>query len=333
MKRIKLEERVEIYHLLKLNYSLRKIAKKLNRSVSSISDEIKLGGGKEKYDPVLSDKRSKRKAKSRKFGKRKINKNKELKYFIIYHIKEKQWSPEQVSKIWNRDYAKMNDNMTISHETIYAYIYVLPKGSLKKELLKGLRQERQYRRKQKRGVKAQKSIENMLSIQERPKEVEDRIIPGHWEGDLIVGKRNQSALGTLIERTTRTTLLVPLKSRDAEHVAKQFAKVINKLPKEMKLTMTYDQGREMAKHEIITKMTGVKVYFADPRSPWQRGTNENTNGLIRQYFPKGTDFNKVSLKEIKRVQDLLNSRPRKSLDWFTPYEVFDKLVSKCSVKS
>ncbi len=179
MKRIKLEERVEIYHLLKLNYSLRKIAKKLNRSVSSISDEIKLGGGKEKYDPVLSDKRSKRKAKSRKFGKRKINKNKELKYFIIYHIKEKQWSPEQVSKIWNRDYAKMNDNMTISHETIYAYIYVLPKGSLKKELLKGLRQERQYRRKQKRGVKAQKSIENMLSIQERPKEVEDRIIPGH----------------------------------------------------------------------------------------------------------------------------------------------------------
>ena len=332
MKRINLEERIEIYHLLKLNYSLRKIAEKLNRSVSSISDEIKLGGGKEKYNPILSNKRSKRKAKSRKFGKRKIDKNKKLKEYIFHKIIDKQWSPEQIAKIWNRDYAKINNDMTISHESIYAYIYVLPRGSLKKELLKGLRQERQYRRQQKRGRKVRK-IENMLSIHERPKEVEDRIIPGHWEGDLIIGKRNQSALGTLVERTTRTVLLVPLKSRDAEHVAKEFTKVIKKLPKEMKLTMTYDQGREMAKHSIITKMTGVKVYFADPRSPWQRGTNENTNGLIRQYFPRGTDFNKVSLKEIKRVQDLLNGRPRKVLNWFTPYEVFDKLMSKCSVKS
>jgi len=174
--------------------------------------------------------------------------------------------------------------MTISHETIYAYIYVLSRGSLKKELLSNLRQERQYRRKQKRGAKAKKSLKDMLSIHERPKEVEDRIIPGHWEGDLIIGKRNQSALGTLVERTTRTVLLVPLKNRDAEHVAKAFARVIKRLPKEMKLTMTYDQGREMAKHKIITEMTGVKVYFADPHSPWQRGTNENTNGLLRQSY-------------------------------------------------
>ena len=148
-----------------------------------------------------------------------------------------------------------------------------------------------------------------------------------------MGKRNQSCLGTLVERTTRTVLLVPLKSKDAYHVAKEFAKVIKRLPKEMKLTMTYDQGREMIRHDIITKMTGVKVYFADPRSPWQRGTNENTNGLIRQHFPKGTDFNKVSRKEIKRVQNLLNSRPRKVLDWLTPYEAFDKIVNKCSVRN
>ena len=312
MKRINLKERIEIYHLLKLNYSLRKISKELNRSVSSISEEVKLGNGKEKYNPILADKRSKRKVKSRRFGKRKIDQNENLKNFIVCHIGEKQWSPEQVAKIWNRDYAKINNNMTISHETIYAYIYVSPKGTLKKELISALRQERKYRRKQKIGVKVQKSIENMLSIHERPKEVEDRTIPGHWEGNLIVGRRNQSALGTLVERTTRTVLLVPLKNREAEHVAKEFAKIIKKLPKEM---------------------TGVKVYFADPRSPWQRGTNENTNGLIRQYFPKGTDFNKVSLKEIKRVQDLLNGRPRKTLNWFTPYEVFDKLMSKCSVKS
>lgn len=222
---------------------------------------------------------------------------------------------------------------TISHEAIYAYIYVLPRGGLKKELISNLRQERKYRRTQRRGVKAKKSLENMLSIHERPKEIEDRIIPGHWEGDLIMGKRNQSCLGTLVERTTRTLLLVQLKSKDAEHVATEFAKVIKKLPKEMKLTMTYDQGREMAKHDIITKMTGVKVYFADPRSPWQRGTNENTNGLIRQYFPKGIDFTKVSKKEIKRVQNLLNGRPRKTLSWLTPFEAFDKLLNKCSVKN
>jgi len=228
MKRINLKERIEIYHLLKINKSLRKIAEKLNRSVSTISYEINQGKVNEKYDPIIANKRSKRKAKSRRFGKRKIDKNHKLKKFIFKKIIEKQWSPEQIAKIWNKYYAI---DMTISHETIYAYIYVLSRGSLKKELLSNLRQERQYRRKQKRGAKAKKSLKDMLSIHERPKEVEDRIIPGHWEGDLIIGKRNQSALGTLVERTTRTVLLVPLKNRDAEHVAKAFARVIKRLPR------------------------------------------------------------------------------------------------------
>jgi len=329
MKRIKLEERIEIYHLLENKESLRKIAKILNRSVSSISYEVNKGKVNGKYNPVIANKRSKRKAKSRRFGKRKIDNNHELKSFIFNKIIKEQWSPEQIAKIWNKYYAI---DMKISHETIYAYIYILPRGSLKKELIANLRQKRQYRRKQKRGTKAKRNIEDMLSIHERPKDIEDRIIPGHWEGDLIIGKNNKSALGTLVERTTRTVLLVPLKNRDAEHVAKAFARVIKRLPKEMKLTMTYDQGREMAKHKIITEMTGVKVYFADPHSPWQRGTNENTNGLLRQYFPKGIDFNKVSKYRIKKVQNLLNSRPRKVLNWLTPFEAFDKLMSKCSVK-
>jgi IS30 family transposase len=173
----------------------------------------------------------------------------------------------------------------------------------------------------------ERKIEDMLSIEERPQEVEDRIIPGHWEGDLIIGKNNRSALGTLVERTTRTTILIPVKNKEAEIVAKAFAKEVRKLPRQMKLTMTYDQGREMAKHKLFTNITGIKVYFAHPRSPWERGTNENTNGLIRQFFPKGTDFNKVSRYEVKKVQDLLNGRPRQVLDFRKPYEVFNQLIN------
>jgi len=174
----------------------------------------------------------------------------------------------------------------------------------------------------------ERKIEDMLSIEERPKEVENRIIPGHWEGDLIIGKNNRSALGTLVERTTRTTILIPVKSREAEIVAKAFAKEVKKLPQQMKLSMTYDQGREMAQHKLFTKITGVKVYFAHPSSPWERGTNENTNGLIRQFFPKGTDFNKVSRYEVKKAQDLLNGRPRKALGFQKPYEVFEQLINQ-----
>lgn len=180
-------------------------------------------------------------------------------------------------------------------------------------MLSCLRQNRKHRHKQRRGVEAKRKLEDMLSIEERPKEVEDRIVPGHWEGDLIVGKNNRSALGTLVERTTRTTILVPVKSRDAEVVAKAFAKAVKRLPKEMRLTLTYDQGREMASHKLFTNITGIKVYFAHPRSPWERGTNENTNGLIRQYFPKGTEFNKITRYEVKRAQNRLNGRPRKNV--------------------
>ena len=167
----------------------------------------------------------------------------------------------------------------------------------------------------------------MISIEERPKEVEERTIPGHWEGDLIIGKNQSSALGTLVERTTRTTLLVPVKDRGADSVRRAFQREVKKLPKQMKISMTYDRGKEMAEHELFTKNTKVKVYFAHPQSPWERGTNENTNGLLRQYFPKGkTDFNKLTRKEIKGIQNQLNGRPRKVLDWLTPFEVFDSLL-------
>jgi len=168
----------------------------------------------------------------------------------------------------------------------------------------------------------------MISISERPAEVADRSIPRHWEGNLILGARHQSALGTLVERTTRTVLLVRLRGQgqDAETVRKAFARKLRTIPKQMKLSLTYDRGKEMSEHKLFSRDTEMKVYFAHPQSPWERGTNENTNGLIRQYFPKGTDFHQVSAYEIQKAQDRLNGRPRKVLDWKTPLEAFSELL-------
>lgn len=168
----------------------------------------------------------------------------------------------------------------------------------------------------------------MLSIEERPKEVEDRIVPGHWEGDLIMGKYKRTALGTLVERTTRYTLLVPLgKNKSAMDVRRAYAKAMKTIPKELAKTLTYDQGKEMSEHKRFTIDTGIQVYFAHPGSPWERGTNENTNGLIRQYFPKGTEFDKIPTREIKRVQRQLNDRPRAALDFYKPDEKFNEFVA------
>lgn len=329
-KRLSSNEREEISRMLAQKCSFHAIAKALDRSVSTISREVSAGSGnKYVYRAVRAQKRAERNASKRKKNKRVLNDQIKLWQYIIKKLKKK-WSPKQIAEELKKDYP---DNMTmrIAPETIYTYIYVLPRGSLKKELTSCLRQNRKRRHKQARGVKQERNIENMLSIEERPKEVEDRIIPGHWEGDLIIGKSNRSALGTLAERTTRTTILVPLKNREAETVAKAFAKEVRKLPKQMKLSMTYDQGREMAKHKLFTDITGIKVYFAHPRSPWERGTNENTNGLIRQFFPKGTDFNKVSRYQVKKVQDLLNGRPRAALNFQKPYEVFNQLINNDAV--
>ena len=325
-KRLSDLEREDISRMLSQNCSFHNIAKMLGRNVSTISREINAGScNKYTYRAVKAQSRARRNSSKRKAGKHKLNDSPALWKYIRKKLKKK-WSPRQIAEELEKDYP-LDMAMRISPEAIYTYIYILPRGSLKKELTSCLRQNRKRRHKQSRGVKIERKIEDMLSIEERPQEVEDRIIPGHWEGDLIVGKNNRSALGTLVERTTRTTILVPVKIKEAEVVAKAFAKKVRKLPQQMKLTMTYDQGREMAKHKLFTNITGIKVYFAHPRSPWERGTNENTNGLIRQFFPKGTDFNKVSRYEIKKVQDLLNGRPRQVLDFRKPYEVFNQLIN------
>lgn len=329
-KRLSCEEREEISRMLAQKCSFQTIARTLDRQASTISREVNAGSGnKYVYRANRAQGRAARNSRKRKAGSRALDKNPELKRYVYRKLRLK-WSPVQIAETLEKDYPT-DMTMRISHEAVYTYLYVLPKGMLKKELLSCLRHTRKHRHHQSRGVKAESRIEDMLSIEERPQEVANRTIPGHWEGDLIVGKNNRSFLGTLVERTTRTTILIPVKSKEAETVAKAFAKEVKKLPQQMKLTMTYDQGLEMASHKLFTDITGVKVYFAHPRSPWERGTNENTNGLIRQYFPKGTDFNKVSRYEVKRAQNQLNGRPRKTLNFSTPYEIFSQLINSNAV--
>ena len=254
----------------------------------------------------------------------KIDANPNLLKFILTKLRL-QWSPEQISRELKREYPK-DQTMNVSHETIYTYLYLLPKGELRKELIGYLRQEKKLRTSRKGQNEKRGKIQNMISIHERPAEVADRIIPGHWEGDLIMGKDHKSAIGTIVERTTRTVILVPLKAKDAPAVRKAFARELRTLPQQMRLSMTYDRGKEMSQHELFTKGTGMQVFFCDPHAPWQRGTNENTNMLIRGFFKKGTDLSQYARKDIKKVQDMLNERPRKTLDWHTPKEKFNQFI-------
>ena len=216
--------------------------------------------------------------------------------------------------------------MQLSHETIYYYVYLHSKKTLKEELIKQLRQKRKTRGS--RHTKAVRDVKilDRLSIEERPPEVASREIPGHWEGDLIVGKEHGSYIGTLVERSSRYLILVHLKNKEAETVRKAFEAEFKKLPKLMRKSLTYDNGTEMAQHKLLTKTTKMKVYFAHPYSPWERPTNENTNGLLRDYFPKGTDLAVHSKAQLKKVQRELNERPRKVLDVRTPKEVFQEII-------
>jgi len=322
------QERESISRGLAQHKSIRQLAKELNRSPSTISREIRRNKGKSGYRAFSASRRAKAAASSRKRGKRKIEKQEGLLSYVMEKL-QREWSPQEISKRLKIEYA-WDMNMQVSHEAIYQYIYVLPRGELKQLLIKGLRQERKHRRPQKRGDTAETrgKIANMLSIEERPAEVAERSVPGHWEGDLILGKYKRSALGTLVERTTRYTILVPLgEHKDATSVREAYAEAFKSLPAELKKSLTYDQGKEMSEHEQFTIDTGIQVYFAHPGSPWERGTNENTNGLIRQYFPKGTDFTQVSKEQILEVQRKLNDRPRRALGYLKPDEVINQLVA------
>jgi IS30 family transposase len=325
--RLSLSEREDISRGLAAGHTLRQIAVNLARPPSTVSREIsRMRYNRVSYRATFSQEVAIRRRVHRKDYK--VLANEELRLYIVEHLRLR-WSPQQIAASLKLAYPERMD-MQVSHESIYTYVYCLSRGSLKKELVSYLRQKRVHRGPRTRisAIRKATRIADLTSIHERPKEVEDRIIPGHWEGDLIVGANHATALGTLVERTTRTVILVPLKAKDAESVAEAFARELETLPEQMKLTLTYDRGSEMARHMLFTEKTNMKVYFADPHSPWQRGTNENTNGLIRQYFPKGCSFRNVTVEEIKFVQNQLNSRPRKTLEWLTPFEAFTNLLAQ-----
>lgn len=322
-ERLSLEEREVIALSHRLGCSIRSISCELCRSPSTISREIRRNKTGIYYLPGTAH----RKALKRCFRKpRRLLVCSRLRQAVLKGLR-RQWSPAQISARL-RDTYPDDDRMRVSAETIYTYLYVLPRGALRQELLSHLRQHRKERRPRSRGTDRRGQIPDMISIEERPAEVADRIIPGHWEGDLILGAKHQSALGTLVERTTRTVLLVPIPDGDqsAKAVRKAFVRKMRSIPRQMRLSITYDRGKEMSQHRLFSKSTKMQVYFAHPQSPWERGTNENTNGLIRQYFPKGTDFNQVSARELRKVQDRLNGRPRNVLNWQTPFEVFKQLL-------
>jgi IS30 family transposase len=242
----------------------------------------------------------------------------------VFSLLAQRWSPEQIARGLPQRYPH-EPTMRISHEAIYTYLYVLPPGTFKRELAWYLRRRHRFRRPRKVRLSS-RPIQDLISIDERPPEVADRTVPGHWEGDLLVGHANASALGTLVERTTRFTLLVPLKTKDAATVRQAFARELRTLPAQLRRSLTYDQGPEMREHRLFTKHTKMPVYFAHPHCPWERGTNENTNGLLRQFFPKRTRFTRLSRAEIKRVQVMLNDRPRKILNWHSPAHAFHQLL-------
>jgi IS30 family transposase len=321
--RINHAQRIIIEQLRKLNYSNAAIANEIGCHRCTITRELKRCSSV-RYVALAALHDAVSKSSNRRFGKCKILLHKPLGKFVLDKLTIR-WSPEQIH-LYLKKYFKHEPLMQVSMESIYFYIYVHAKPELKKLLISQLRQKRKYRGNVRRGADKRTTIQDPIRIDERPAEVLGRQIPGHWEGDLILGKDRASAIGTLNERSSRTVIIVQLKSRDAETVRKAFEKEFKTIPTQMKKSLTYDNGTEMAQHKLFTKNSKIQVYFAHPYSPWERPTNENSNGLIRDYFPKGTDFNLVTKKELKRVQDELNERPRKVLDMCTPKEVFQKFI-------
>ena len=321
-KRLNRDHRIEIEKQIALGKNNKQIASTLSVHPSTISRELKRVKN-EPYDNLKAEVNYVHNLLEKRLGTSKINSNPKLKNFVYSQL-ELHWSPKQISDALKQFYP-FDPTMQISHESIYYHIYIQPKKEVEKLLISQLRQKRKYRGNTRRGTDKRTTIKDPIRIDERPAEVLTREIPGHWEGDLVLGKNRESAIGTLVERTTRFLIIVPLKKRDSTTVRKAFEKEFRKLPDNLKLSLTYDNGTEMAQHKTFTKNSKVKVYFAHPYSPWERPTNENTNGLIRDYFPKGTDFNLVSKKQLKEVQNQLNERPRKTLEYESPLNTISRL--------
>jgi len=310
-----LSEREEISRGIASNLSLRQIARILGRPPSTISREITRHGGRQHYRAVIADERAWQYARRPKDCK--LKQDDRLRKTVTEKL-SLQWSPEQISGWLKREYPR-DKSMQISHETIYRSLFIQSRCALEKELTKHLRTGRKMRQSKKYNTKGitRGQIVDGLSIRERPQEVEDRRVPGHWEGDLIAGSGN-SHIATLVERQCRFTILVKIAGKDASTVMHALIQQVQNLPAILRKTLTWDRGMELAFHTRFTDETNIRVYFCDPKSPWQRGTNENTNGLIRQYLPKKTNLSVHSQEELDKVALLLNQRPRKKLNYSTP---------------
>lgn len=319
-----LEEREEISRGIVTQLSIRAIATHLKRSPSTVSREINRNGGYHDYRATQAEQAAWDRAKRPQCCK--LANNKQLSLIVAKKLR-RQWSPEQIAGWLKREYPNTKEYQ-VSHETIYRTLYIQARGALKKELLQCLRTKRVMRRSKHSSLKGQGlgGIVNAVSISERPPSVEDRAIPGHWEGDLIEGSRN-TFIATLVERHTRYVMLAKIKDKNSNSVISALIKQSKKLPKELYKSLTWDRGTEMAAHQKFTIATDIQVYFCDPSSPWQRGSNENTNRLLRQYFPKGTDLSIHSQSKLSAVARQLNERPRKTLEFETPAERFNACVA------
>ncbi len=320
---LSVSDREEISRGLAAGESLRAIASRLGRAPSTISREVTRNGGPTRYRAGSADRRAWRQAKRPKVPK--LTNCPRL-HDVVEAKLAVRWSPEQISN-WLRVAYPHDEEMRVSHETIYLSLYVQGRGTLRRELHHALRSGRAIRRAKNLTREKQRQIFDMVNISERPGEVEDRAVPGHWEGDLILGTKN-SSIATLVERSSRYVMLMQLDRRDALTVNAAIARKILELPTELRRSITWDQGKEMSRHREFTIDTGIQVYFCDPSSPWQRGTNENTNGLLRQYFPKRTSLAGFTQEQLDEVARELNERPRKTLNWVTPLEALAATVAE-----
>jgi len=321
---LSLAEREEISRGVVAGHSLRFIAASLHRAPSTVSREIKRNGGRRHYRACKADEASWDRAHRAK--RCKLAQNPALAYIVAEKL-QLEWSPDQIAG-WLKSTYSNDEGYQVSHETIYKSLFVQTRGVLKKELIQYLRRPRAMRRSRHHTQKTKDHgrISNTVSIRERPAEVEDRAVPGHWEGDLLCGSNN-SQIATLVERHTRLVMLVRVPRKDTKTVIDALIKQAHKLPRELYKSLTWDRGKEVADHQRFSLDTGIKVYFCDPQSPWQRGSNENTNGLLRQYFPKGMDLSNIHQNRLNAVARRLNERPRKTLQYRTPAERFAQCVA------
>ncbi len=323
--RLSLEEREEISRGLAAGSSIRSIARVIDRTPSTVCREVNANGGRKRYRALVADRGARRRALRPKHTK--LARCRRLRAIVERKL-EARWSPQQISAWLALSYPN-DPEMRVSHETIYQSLFVQGRGALRKELHSCLRTGRAMRRAKAytKGNVGQGQLRNMVMISERPAEVSDRAVPGHWEGDLIFGKK-MTAIGTLVERKSRYVILLKLPNGiGAEAVRRAMTKRILTLPAQLRRSITWDQGKEMAEHVQFTVDTGVQIYFCDPKSPWQRGSNENTNGLLRQYLPKSSDLSQCSQRELDAIARSLNTRPRQTLGWMTPSQAFAVAVA------